>query len=98
MRIEYRFLVGGPGFERRASRSRNLGGLVHRDRFRWPSAWPGSPVGTPYLRSKRAMAKPLTERQLRSYYMAVVANFESLCNEGRFILDPALKRSGIKRS
>src|SRR5438034_3169239 len=26
--------VGGPGFEPGASRSRNLGSLVHRDRFR----------------------------------------------------------------
>src|SRR5205809_998232 len=32
-RFEYR-LVGGPGFEPGASRSRNLGSLVHRDRFR----------------------------------------------------------------
>ena len=29
-----RRLVGGPGFEPGASRARNLGGLVHRDRFR----------------------------------------------------------------
>ncbi len=28
-----RFLVGGPGFEPGASRSRTLGGLVHRGRF-----------------------------------------------------------------
>ena len=27
-------LVGVPGFEPGASRSRNLGGFVHRDRFR----------------------------------------------------------------
>jgi hypothetical protein len=31
---EFRLLVGGPGFEPGASRSRNLGGLVHRERFR----------------------------------------------------------------
>jgi hypothetical protein len=31
---EFRTLVGGPGFEPGASRSRNLSGLVHRDRFR----------------------------------------------------------------
>jgi hypothetical protein len=32
MRIQ--ILVGGPGFEPGASRSRNLRGLVHRERFR----------------------------------------------------------------
>jgi hypothetical protein len=30
---EIRFVVGGPGFESGASRSRNLGGFVHRARF-----------------------------------------------------------------
>jgi len=31
--FEFKIVVGGPGFEPGASRSRNLGGLVHRGRF-----------------------------------------------------------------
>src|SRR5260370_3193850 len=51
---EFRTLVGGPGFEPGASRSRNLSGPVHRDRFRrfstrlGPSNAPFGPVSRPF--------------------------------------------------